>query len=46
MACNEYIENLIERFLEKVLEDDLDKGDFTWEEYIRIKVVMNITKPM
>ncbi|XP_042968967.1 uncharacterized protein At4g02000-like [Carya illinoinensis] len=46
MACNEYIGRLVGGALGEVLEVDLDKAEMEWGEYMRVKVLINIFKPL
>lgn len=46
MAQNEYIGNLVGASLGKVEEVDLPHGDVEWGEFMRIRVSIDITKPM
>lgn len=46
MARNEYIGCLIGETLEKVEEVDLDSGEFVWSEYIRVRVMLDISRSL
>ncbi|XP_042958084.1 uncharacterized protein At4g02000-like [Carya illinoinensis] len=46
MARNEYIRRLVGGVLGEVLEVDLDKGEMEWGEYMRVRVLINISKPL
>ncbi|XP_042944586.1 uncharacterized protein LOC122278462 [Carya illinoinensis] len=44
MARNEYIGRLVGGALGEVLEVDLDNGEMEWGEYMRVRVLINISK--
>ncbi|XP_042950030.1 uncharacterized protein LOC122282137 [Carya illinoinensis] len=45
IAQNEYIGKLVGSALGEVLEVDLDKGEMEWGEYMRVQVMLDISKP-
>ncbi|XP_042974654.1 uncharacterized protein At4g02000-like [Carya illinoinensis] len=45
IARNEYIGKLVGSALGEVLEVDLDKGEMELEEYMRVRVMLDISKP-
>lgn len=46
MAQNEYVGNLVGEALGRVEEVDIEYGEVEWGEYTRIRVCLNITKPL
>ncbi|XP_042964596.1 uncharacterized protein At4g02000-like [Carya illinoinensis] len=46
IACNEYVGKLIGDTLGKVIEVDLDYDDLAWGEYMRVRLALDITKPL
>lgn len=46
MARNEYTNNLVGMVLGKVEEVDIEHEAIEWGEYMRIRVCLNITKPL
>lgn len=46
MACNEYIGRLIGNLLGRFEEVDLIHGRVEWREYMRIRVDLDITRPL
>lgn len=45
-AKNEYTGNLIGNHIGRVVEVDVEKNEMAWGEYMRIRVSMDITKPL
>ncbi|XP_042973000.1 uncharacterized protein LOC122304802 [Carya illinoinensis] len=46
IACNEYVGKLIGDTLVKVIEVDVDYDDLAWGEYMRVRLALDITKPL
>ncbi|XP_042972923.1 uncharacterized protein At4g02000-like [Carya illinoinensis] len=46
IACNEYVGKLIGDTLGKVIEVDVDYDDLAWGEYMRVRLALDITKPL
>lgn len=45
MAHNEYIGKLVGDALGEVLEIDLEKGEMEWGEYMRVRVILDVSRP-
>lgn len=46
MACNEYIGVLIGNSIGRLEQVDVETGEVVWGEYMRIRVSLDITKPL
>ncbi|XP_042942811.1 uncharacterized protein LOC122276999 [Carya illinoinensis] len=46
MARNSYVGNLVGNMLGEVIEVDLEKGEFEWGEYMRVRVLIDISQPL
>lgn len=46
IACNAYVGNLVGEALGGVEEVDIEYGEVEWGEYTRIRICLNITKPL
>lgn len=46
MVRNTHTGQLIEHSLEKFEEVDLEEGNIEWGEYMRLRVTLDITKPL
>lgn len=46
MAQNEYIGNLVGEAIGKVEEVDINYKDVEWREYMRVRICIDITKPL
>lgn len=46
MARNGYVGNLVGSMLGEVLEVDLEMEEVEWGDYMRVRVQLDITKPL
>lgn len=46
MARNEYISGLVGASIGRVEEVDLEYGEIKWGEFMRVRITLDITKPL
>lgn len=46
MAKNEYMGNVVGKAISRVEEVDLENGEMAWGEFMRVRVHVDVTKPL